>query len=92
MFYCIIIIGPIFKDIVNYRFSLGEGRLYIIYHLFKRKCCPILSRGCSKIMHYFRFTLTVTLRLRVPHMTVVSAQLVSLNYAYGLSVGWGVLS
>ena len=31
----------------------------------------------------------MTLRLRVPHMTVVSAQLVSLNYAYWLSVGWG---
>ena len=34
----------------------------------------------------------MTLRLRVPHMTVVSAELVSLNYAYWLSVGWGVLS
>ena len=33
----------------------------------------------------------MTLRLRVPHMTVVSAQLVSLKYAYWLSVGWGVV-
>ena len=33
----------------------------------------------------------MTLRLRVPHMTVVSAQLVSVNYAYWLSVGCIVL-
>ena len=41
---------------------------------------------------FLMFRFTVNLRLRVSHMTVVSAQLVSLNYAYWLSVGWGVLS
>ena len=50
---------------------------------------PDFNEGLFKYGALFRiFRFTVTLRLRVPHMTVVSVQLVSLNYAYWLSVGY----
>ena len=91
--FILLLLSVLYYIILSIIDFLLVGAVYILYIIYSYRHAGRFYLGDVQILcivSYFRFT--VCLCLRVPHMTVVSAHLVSSNYVYWLSLWWGILS